>query len=52
MKIVMIGGSGLIGSKVVNKLREHWHEAVPASPIQASTHLLARGLPKCWKVLR
>jgi len=23
MKIVMIGGSGLIGSKVVNKLREH-----------------------------
>jgi len=28
MKIVVIGGSGLIGSKLVNKLREHGHEAV------------------------
>ncbi len=27
MKIVVIGGSGLIGSKLVNKLREHGHEA-------------------------
>jgi uncharacterized protein YbjT (DUF2867 family) len=32
MKIVVIGGSGLIGSKLVNKLREQGHEAVPASP--------------------
>src|ERR1700730_3702696 len=32
MKIVVIGGSGLIGSKLVNKLREHGHEAVAASP--------------------
>ncbi|MBB5790355.1 NAD(P)H-binding protein [Jiangella mangrovi] len=31
MKIVVIGGSGLIGSTVVNRLREHGHEAVPAS---------------------
>ena len=31
MKIVVIGGSGLIGSKVVRKLREQGHEAVPAS---------------------
>src|SRR5262245_13914473 len=29
MKIVIIGGSGLIGSKVVALLREHGHEAVP-----------------------
>jgi uncharacterized protein YbjT (DUF2867 family) len=29
MKIVVIGGTGLIGSKVVNKLREHGHEAWP-----------------------
>jgi len=32
MKIVVIGGTGLIGSKLVNKLREHGHEAVAASP--------------------
>ena len=32
MKIVVIGGTGLIGSKLVNKLREQGHEAVAASP--------------------
>ena len=32
MKIVVIGGTGLIGSKVVAKLVEQGHEAVPASP--------------------
>lgn len=32
MKIVVIGGSGLIGSKVVNNLRERGHEVVAASP--------------------
>jgi len=32
MKIVIIGGSGLIGSKLVGKLREHGHETVAASP--------------------
>ncbi|WP_438853995.1 SDR family oxidoreductase [Agromyces sp. M3QZ16-3] len=32
MKIVVIGGTGLIGSKVVELLTEHGHEAVPASP--------------------
>ena len=31
MKIVVIGGTGLIGSRLVNKLREHGHEAVPAA---------------------
>jgi uncharacterized protein YbjT (DUF2867 family) len=31
MKVVVIGGSGLIGSKVVARLAEHGHEAVPAS---------------------
>jgi uncharacterized protein YbjT (DUF2867 family) len=31
MKIVVIGGSGLIGSKLVSKLREDGHEAVAAS---------------------
>jgi uncharacterized protein YbjT (DUF2867 family) len=37
MKIVVIGGTGLIGSRLVNKLREQGHEAVAASPIRAST---------------
>src|SRR5262249_17358924 len=32
MKIVVIGGTGLIGSKVVARLNEHGHEAIPASP--------------------
>src|SRR5207237_9262787 len=32
MKIVVIGGTGLIGSKLVDKLRRAGHEAVPASP--------------------
>jgi uncharacterized protein YbjT (DUF2867 family) len=32
MKIVVIGGTGLIGSKLVAKLTEHGHEAIPASP--------------------
>jgi uncharacterized protein YbjT (DUF2867 family) len=32
MKIVVIGGTGLIGSKLVAWLLEHGHEAVPASP--------------------
>ncbi len=32
MKIVVIGGTGLIGSKLVTKLSEHGHDAIPASP--------------------
>jgi len=32
MKSVVIGGTGLIGSKLVNKLREHGHETVAAAP--------------------
>jgi uncharacterized protein YbjT (DUF2867 family) len=32
MKIVVIGGTGLIGSKLVHLLTEKGHEAVPASP--------------------
>jgi uncharacterized protein YbjT (DUF2867 family) len=35
MKIVVIGGTGLIGSKVVSKLCQHGHEAVAASPTRA-----------------
>ena len=32
MRIVVIGGTGLIGSQVVRRLGEHGHDAVPASP--------------------
>lgn len=32
MKVVVIGGTGLIGSKLVTNLDLHGHEAVAASP--------------------
>ena len=44
MKIVVIGGSGLIGSKLVNKLREHGYEAVAASPNSGVNTLTGEGL--------
>ena len=44
MKIVVIGGSGLIGSKLVSKLQEHGHEAVPASPNSGVNTLTGEGL--------
>src|SRR3954471_22768355 len=44
MKIVVIGGTGLIGSKVVTKLGEHGHEAVPASPNTGVNTLTGEGL--------
>src|SRR5436189_5839711 len=44
MKIVVIGGSGLIGSKLVIKLREHGHEAVAASPDSGVNTLTGEGL--------
>jgi uncharacterized protein YbjT (DUF2867 family) len=44
MKIVIIGGSGLIGSKLVKKLREHGFEAVAASPNSGVNTLTGEGL--------
>jgi uncharacterized protein YbjT (DUF2867 family) len=44
MKIVVIGGSGLIGSKLVTKLGEHGHQAVPASPKSGVNTLTGEGL--------
>jgi uncharacterized protein YbjT (DUF2867 family) len=43
-KIVVIGGTGLIGSKVVAKLTEHGHEAVAASPNTGVNTLTGEGL--------
>lgn len=44
MKVVVIGGTGLIGSKVVEKLNAHGHEAVPASPDSGVNTLTGEGL--------
>ena len=44
MKIVVIGGSGLIGKKLVPILRERGHEAVPASPSSGVNTLTGEGL--------
>jgi uncharacterized protein YbjT (DUF2867 family) len=44
MKIVVIGGTGLIGSKLVAQLAEHGHEAVPASPNTGVNTLTGEGL--------
>src|SRR5262245_51526172 len=44
MKIVVIGGTGLIGSKLVKGLREHGHEAVAASPDSGVNTLTGEGL--------
>jgi uncharacterized protein YbjT (DUF2867 family) len=44
MKIVVIGGSGVLGSKVVQKLTEHGHDAVPASPRTGVNALTGEGL--------
>ena len=44
MKIVVIGGSGLIGSKLVARLQAAGHEAVPASPNSGVNTLTSEGL--------
>jgi uncharacterized protein YbjT (DUF2867 family) len=49
MKIVVIGGSGLIGTKLVNKLREHGHEAVAASPNSGVNTVTGEGLAEVLK---
>ena len=49
MKIVVIGGSGLIGSKLVKKLREQGHEAVAASPNSGVNSVTGEGLAEVLK---
>ena len=49
MKIVVIGGSGFIGSKLVLKLREHGHEAIAASPNSGVNTLTGEGLAEILK---
>ncbi len=49
MKIVVIGGSGLIGSKLVSKLREQRHEAIASSPSSGVNTLTGQGLAEVLK---
>jgi uncharacterized protein YbjT (DUF2867 family) len=49
MKIVVIGGTGLIGSKVVAKLNALGHEAVAASPNSGVNTLTGEGLAEVMK---
>ena len=46
MKIAVIGGTGLIGSKVVEKLERHGHEAVAAAPNTGVDTITGTGLAK------
>ncbi|MFH0343735.1 MAG: SDR family oxidoreductase [Chromatiales bacterium] len=44
MKIVVIGGTGLIGTKLANKLRQSGHEVVAASPASGVNTITGEGL--------
>jgi uncharacterized protein YbjT (DUF2867 family) len=52
MKIVVIGGTGLIGSKLVEKLREEGHNPLAASPDTGVNTIRATDWPKRSKALR
>ncbi|GAA3834136.1 SDR family oxidoreductase [Streptomyces chiangmaiensis] len=49
MKVVVIGGTGLIGSKLIGKLNEHGHEAVAAAPSTGVNALTGEGLTEALK---
>jgi uncharacterized protein YbjT (DUF2867 family) len=49
MKIVVIGGTGLIGSKLLNKPREHGHETAAAAPNTGVNTVTAEGLAEVLK---
>jgi len=49
MKIVVIGGTGLIGSRLVNQLRERGHEAVAAAPNTGVNTVSGEGLAEALK---
>lgn len=49
MKIVVIGGTGLVGKKLMSKLTEQGHEAVAASPNTGVNTLTGQGLAEVLK---
>ena len=44
MKVVVIGGTGLIGSNVVEKLKQRGHEAIAAAPNTGVDTITGKGL--------
>lgn len=52
MKVVVIGGTGLIGSKLIDQLRHLGHEAVAASPSTGVNTLTGEGLSEILKGAR
>ena len=44
MKLVVLGGTGLIGTKLVNLLRSEGHEVIPASPSLGINSITGQGL--------
>lgn len=49
IKIVVIGGTGLIGTKLVNNLRQRGHEVIPASPSSGVNTITGEGLAEALK---
>ena len=49
MKIVVIGGSGLIGKKLLPILRKRGHEAVSASPSSGVNAVTGEGLAEALR---
>jgi uncharacterized protein YbjT (DUF2867 family) len=49
MKIVVIGGTGLIGTKLVNNLRQRGHEVLAASPKSGVDTFTGKGLAEALK---
>jgi uncharacterized protein YbjT (DUF2867 family) len=49
MKIVVIGGTGLIGSKLVQQLRDTGHDAVVASSDTGVETVTGEGLPEALR---
>jgi len=49
MKIVVIGGTGLIGSKLVRKLNEQGHHAVAAAPNTGVNSITVEGVTDALK---
>ena len=48
MKIVIVGGTGLIGAKLVNLLRSRGHEVIPASPSLGINSITGQGLSEAF----
>lgn len=49
MKIVVVGGTGLIGSKLIKKLKDKGHEAIAASPSTGVNTITGEGLTRVLK---